>query len=40
MTLQRILGNIINLVDNAESTKLEDDIYEKLTKYSNELDDF
>jgi hypothetical protein len=40
MTLQRILGNIINVVDNKESKNDEDDVYEQLTKFANELEEF
>jgi len=34
------LGNIINLVDNKEAKNDEDDIYEQLTKFANELEEF
>jgi hypothetical protein len=34
------LGNIINLVDSKEVKNDEDDIYEQLTKFANELEEF
>lgn len=34
------MGNIINIVDNKESKNDEDDVYEQLTKFANELEEF
>jgi hypothetical protein len=34
------LGNIIKIVDNKEAKNDEDDIYEQLTKFANELEEF
>lgn len=34
------MGNIINVVDNKESKNDEDDIYEQLTRFANELEEF